>query len=244
VRIQYFSDIHLEFGPLALAETRAKADLIVAAGDIGLGLQGLDWLKTLARPVIYVAGNHEFYLQEHAAAVAALRMESAGSNVRFLEQDLWLFEGVRFLGCTLWSDLGGQDNDHLEQLVQSVNDFRKIRYGKAALTPAHYLRFYQDSRSWLVSQLELPFPGPTVVVTHHAPTPWSWRENPSHIKRYAYCSDLKEILHSYEIAAWFHGHTHAVSDYRCAGARILCNPRGYLPDRLVAEFNPVQVVDI
>ena len=242
MRIQYFSDIHLEFGPLPASAT--DADLIIAAGDIGLGTQGLDWLKTLEKPVIYVAGNHEFYLREHAAELAALRIGAAGSNVRFLEQILWLFEGVRFLGCTLWSDLGREDKERIEQLAHSVNDFRKIQYGGNALTPADYLKLHDESRAWLAEQLDIPFPGQTIVVTHHAPTLWSWRESHNHIKRYAYCNDLKEFLHSYEIAAWFHGHTHAVSDYWCAGARILCNPRGYMPDRLVAEFDPARTVDI
>lgn len=242
MRIQYFSDIHLEFGPLELAQS--EADVIVAAGDIGIGSQGLNWLKTLSKPVVYVAGNHEFYKHEHTATVAALRMGAVGGNVRFLEQEAWLHGGVRFLGCTLWSDLGGQDNESLAQLVERINDFRKIGYGPGILTPADYVELYQESRQWLAEQLAMPFPGKTVVVTHHAPTPWSWRDSPGNIKRHAYCSDLKEIMHSHDIAAWFHGHTHAVSDYRCAGTRILCNPRGYMPDKLVAEFDPGRVVEI
>lgn len=243
MRIQYFSDLHLEFGALDVPET--DADLIIAAGDVHIGpQQGVEWLKALGKPVIYVAGNHEFYVHEYFETLTTLRIATAGSPVRFLEQDVWLFEGVRFLGCTLWSDLGGADNERLERLIHSINDFRKIRYGGTALNPEAYLGLYERSRQWLVEQLELPFPGPTVVVSHHAPTFWSWRGSLSHMRRHAYCSDLKEILHSYEIAAWFHGHTHAVSDYRCAGARILCNPRGYAPDRLVDEFDPGRIVEI
>ena len=240
--IQYFSDLHLEFGSLDVGAS--DADVIIAAGDIGLGLQGLDWLKALGRPVIYVAGNHEFYAREHASTLAALRAGAAGSQVRFLEMDVWMRKDTRFLGCTLWSDLGGQDNEQLGMLVQSVNDFRKIRIGQDALKPADYLSLYENSRRWLIEQLSMPFPGKTVVVTHHAPTLWSWRGNPGHVKRHAYCSDLKELLHSFDVAAWFHGHTHAVSDYRCAGARILCNPRGYAPDALVPEFDPGRAVEV
>ncbi|WP_255210642.1 hypothetical protein [Methylogaea oryzae] len=44
MKIQYFSDVHLEFGfmPLALAD----ADVIVAAGDIGVQAQGLHCCAT------------------------------------------------------------------------------------------------------------------------------------------------------------------------------------------------------
>lgn len=242
VRIQYFSDVHLEFGGLEIEQT--DADVIIAAGDIGLGLQGLEWLKTLGRPVIYVAGNHEFYGQEYYATLEALRNVSAGSKVRFLERDTMILGEVRFLGCTLWTELGGEENERLEELMNTVNDFRKIRVQQGGLTFAHYAMLHRESRRWLVKELEQPFDGKTVVITHHAPTPWSWHDNPSNIKRYAYCNDLKELFHSFEIAAWFHGHTHVVSDYRCAGARVLCNPRGYHPSALVGEFLSSRVVDI
>lgn len=242
MRIQYFSDIHLEFGPLEITPT--DADVIVAAGDIGIGRQGLDWLKLFRKPVIYVAGNHEFYGQEHFSTLTNLTSGAGGSNVQFMEKRSWEYEDVRFLGCTLWSDLGGNDNDQLQELVSIVNDFRKIRYRADLLNPESYIRLHQESRRWLFAELAKPFPGKTVVVTHHAPTPWSWRDNPSQLKRYAYCNDLREVLHSFEIAAWFHGHTHAVSDYRCSGTRILCNPRGYFPNQLVSEFDPGKVLEI
>ncbi len=61
MRINYFSDIHLEFGGLDAPDN--DADIVIAAGDIGIYKQGVDWLKSLNKPVIYVAGNHEFYRQ-------------------------------------------------------------------------------------------------------------------------------------------------------------------------------------
>lgn len=242
MRIQYFSDIHLEFGTLERPDT--DADMVVAAGDIGVGSQGLQWLKRLDRPVVYVAGNHEFYGQEYHAVVESLHRESEHSKVHFLECETLIVGETRFLGCSLWTELGGEENDRLEDLQRQVNDFRRIRFNGGTLTFAEYSQLHRKSRRWLVNQLDQPFDGKTVVVTHHAPTPWSWHESPNSIKRFAYCNDLKEFFHTYEIAAWFHGHTHVVSDYRCSGARVLCNPRGYFPDHLVGEFDPRRIVEI
>ena len=56
LKIQYFSDIHLEFG--AFDAARTDADVIVAGGDIGVGLQGIEWLRKFDKPAIYVADNH------------------------------------------------------------------------------------------------------------------------------------------------------------------------------------------
>lgn len=242
MRIHYFSDIHLEFGALELPRT--NADVIIAAGDIGIYKQGVEWLKTLGKPVIYVAGNHEFYDNELNATLAAIRGESLGSNVHFLENEKLVLDGVRFLGCTLWADLGGEENERLEDLQRSINDFRKIRYGNEPLSSAIYRQLHRQSRDWLESELRRPFPGKTVVVTHHAPTQWSWNSSPNALKRYAYCSDLKPLLHKYEISLWIHGHTHSISDYRCAGARIQCNPRGYAGRQMVEGFEPGRFVDI
>ena len=55
---------------------------------------------------------------------------------------------------------------------------------------------------------------------------------------------IKNFLHENEIEVWFHGHVHSPADYRIAGARILCNPRGYIGKKLVPGFDPNRVVDI
>lgn len=233
--IQFFSDIHLEFGPVEIPDT--PADVIVAAGDIGLGVQGLEWLKTLPKPVVYVAGNHEYYGDDQKDVLLRLRINAKGSNVHFLEQDEVEIGDVRFLGCTLWTSLGQTENELRTELARVVSDFRKIRIGEESLSVERYIELHENASRWLISQLEQPHAGKTVVVTHHAPTPWSWKDTGTSVKRYAYCNDLKELLHTYEIDAWIHGHTHWVSDYRCAGARIVCNPRGYAPDRLVEGFD-------
>jgi len=50
-RINYFSDIHFEFGPSAVPDT--NADIVIAAGDIGVFDQAIIvWLKPVDKPVI------------------------------------------------------------------------------------------------------------------------------------------------------------------------------------------------
>jgi len=242
VRINYFSDVHLEFGEQALPVT--DADIVVAAGDIGVFGQGLSWLKAIGKPVVYIAGNHEFYGNEYNAVISMLRRECAGSNIQFLEKDQYLFNGVRFLGCTLWTDLFVNGDDKAEAIGKTLNDFRKIRFNSERFNQAHFSALHQEAKAWLEKQLAIPFAGKTVVVTHHAPTEWSWIETPNALKKMAYCNDLKPLFHEYEIAAWFHGHVHNMGDYRIADARILSNTRGYIGRRTVAAFDINKVIDI
>lgn len=241
VRIHYFSDIHLEFGALKLP--RVDADVIVAAGDIGLGTQGFEWLSRQPHPVVYVAGNHEFYNQEHGALLSRLETLSQGARVNFLENRACVIGGVRFLGCTLWTDLGAGEED-VTTLESTVNDFHKIRFQDEPYRLEHYQALHHQSRQWLEQSLQASFSGPTVVVTHHAPTFWSWDNRPSALNRFAYCNDLRELMYEYQITAWFHGHTHVVWDYRCAQTRILCNPRGYHGRNLVEDFDPGRVIEV
>lgn len=242
MRINYFSDIHLEFGVLDMPDT--DADIIIAAGDIGIYRQGAEWLKQLKKPVIYIAGNHEFYNNEFHDTLEVLRDECAGSRVHFLENNTFIYQGVRFLGCTLWADLFVEGDEKAQGLAKTLNDFRKIDYGKEAFDIYKFTEHYQRSRKWLEKQLAEPFVGKTVVITHHAPSQWSWDDSPHALKKLAYCNDLKALLHEYEITAWFHGHIHSPGDYRIAGARILSNPRGYAGRKTVDGFDRNKTVDI
>ncbi|MFI3121156.1 MAG: metallophosphoesterase [Methylococcaceae bacterium] len=242
MRINYFSDIHLEFGSLEAPDN--DADMIIAAGDIGVGSEGVDWLKTLNKPVLYVAGNHEFYADEYQQTLQLIRNQCAGSQVSFLENDSIIVQGVRFLGCTLWADLFIEGDQKAEALGQTLNDFRRIQFGERRFDTVQFSRLYQNSRAWLERQLARPFAGKTVVISHHAPSLWSWNGSALALKKLAYCNDLKPLLHEYEIAAWFHGHVHSPMDYRITDTRILCNPRGYLGTKIVAGFDRNRVVEI
>jgi predicted phosphodiesterase len=242
MRINYFSDIHLEFGPAELPDT--DADIIIAAGDIGIYDQGLQWLQALDKPIIYIAGNHEFYSKSYHATLSVLQKKSANTNIHFLENEVFVLNNVRFIGCSLWADLFIEGPEVADALAQSLNDFRKISFGDGKFTPEQFTALHKKSKVWLEAELAKPFAGKTVVVTHHAPTHWSWYDSPNRIKKLAYCNDLKEFFHEHEIAVWFHGHTHSIGDYRLAGARILSNTRGYVGRKEVTGFDMNKVVDI
>ena len=222
----------------------SEADVIIAAGDIGIYKQGLMWLTEAQKPVIYVAGNHEFYAREYFATMDLLNSMSANTNVHFLENKSFVTNSVRFLGCTFWTNLGGEENDRVEELLSSINDFKKIYYNDNLLGTKIYAELHRNSRRWLIAELEKPFSGKTIVVSHHAPTIWSWNKSPSSLMRFAYCNDVREVIHKYDITAWIHGHTHSVSDYTCAGVRILCNPRGYTGRKMVEGFNHAKTFEI
>ncbi len=242
MKLQYFSDIHLEFGNLPLAPT--DADVIVAAGDIGVGLDGIRWLTGFNRPVIYVLGNHEYWGQDYAAFIDQVCQESSGTNVYFLENESVTIDGVRFLGCSLWTDYGRENAHIMNAARKSMNDFRYILDNGQPLEPPRLLEAHKQSVSWLTQSLKQPFTGQSVVVTHHAPSMRSWHRDAADNYRFCYCSNLENLLRDTQPDLWIHGHTHHAQDYTVNGVRILCNPRGYFNHEEVDGFVPAKSIEI
>jgi predicted phosphodiesterase len=253
MKLHVVSDLHLSVAEFDLSET--DADLIVLAGDIARPAAACAWAQRLGKPVIYVAGNHEFYGGSLDGTLAALRQHSAGTRVRFLEDEAWVFEGVRFLGATLWSDFSLADADEPraraeQQALALIRDFSRIRADSASdrlFSPADSIALFRRSAAWLQRQLEQPFDGPTVVVTHHAPSTKSVhpRFDGSPLNA-CFVSAAEHLMGGERAQLWIHGHTHDSFDYTVAGTRVLCNPRGYAKNGAVenAAFDPRLVVAV
>lgn len=236
MRVQIASDLHLEhlarcFPGETLIRPAPEADVLVLAGDIAQATGAVSRFGDWPVPVLYVVGNHEFY----GGCVDAVRDEltaaTAGSSVRVLEREVADFGGVRFLGCTLWTDYRLRSNRTQRHLMENaalrLNDHRLIRTGAGDIfQPEHALQDHEISRTWLAQELSKPYAGKSVVVTHHAPH--SLSVHPRYVgdpTNAAFASDLAELLHRADL--WIHGHVHDSVDYRVEGCRVVANPRGY-----------------
>ncbi|HLP75721.1 MAG TPA: metallophosphoesterase [Candidatus Paceibacterota bacterium] len=81
------SDLHLEFAPFQ--PNKVDADVVVLAGDVHTGTNGIKWILEAFRdkPVIYVLGNHEFYGQKIQKLIASIKEIAQGTNVHVLDND-------------------------------------------------------------------------------------------------------------------------------------------------------------
>lgn len=253
MKLHVLSDLHLSVS--AFEPPGTDADLVVLAGDLARPEQALAFARALGKPALYVPGNHEFYGSTPDATLAGLRALSQGSAVRVLSDEAVVVDGVRFLGSTLWTDFalyGGEDAVLVAQHhgAALLRDFSRIALdapGAGPFQPRDAQRLHQRSRRWLEAQLAEPFHGPTVVITHHAPSPRSIhpRFDGSPINP-CFVSNLDALMDGARIPLWIHGHTHDSFDYRLRGTRVLCNPRGYCRGeaRENPAFDPALVVEI
>lgn len=247
MKLHILSDLHTEFADFGPPDT--DADIVVLAGDIGVGTGGIDWAARHFPdvPVVYIPGNHEFY--GHDVRDTDLLSAAASANVHVLSDDALEIDGMRFVGCTLWTDFKlygeGQVWFACQQAKTLIEDFTAIRNGNRLFTPEDSVDLHRASVAWLVDELESSFNGPTVVVTHHLPAA------PSIATRYkddplnpAFASRLEGIIEKYQPDLWIHGHTHVPCDYKIFGTRVVCNPRGYPSESSSRGFSPELIVEV
>jgi Icc-related predicted phosphoesterase len=242
VKLLVLSDLHVEFAafepdPVAVA----AADVVVLAGDIHRGTQGLAWARSAFpdKPIVYVAGNHEFYGHDWTETLEELRHAAKLHGIHFLENDAVEIEGVRFLGCSLWTDFelfGIERKSEVMRAASDVmNDFKVIKVKKTPdtywirgrrLVPGLTVSRHRRSVEWLEQALAGATLSTTVVVTHHAPHARSvaprFAEDPL---TPAFASDLSRLMGG--AGLWVHGHMHDSADYLVGSTRVVCNPRGY-----------------
>ncbi|MBT2321899.1 metallophosphoesterase [Variovorax paradoxus] len=276
MRLLILSDLHAEFETFEV-QPDLDYDVAILAGDIvAPGRAVARWLRAPTRfgdkPVIHVAGNHEYYETVLSQELVNMRSEARDQGVHYLDCDQVVLAGVRFLGCTLWTDFRLRIDDHgfagqavrllsdryrsMAECSRHLADYVAIRVedphttnsmGTRRLVPMDTLRLHRRHRSWLRARLEEPFGGPTVVVTHHAPHRGSLA--PRFADDWASGGFVNEMRPEFFRVPrlWVHGHTHDSFDYEVEGCRIVCNPRGYLNWHGEFEnkaFNPGLVVGV
>lgn len=252
MKINFYSDLHNEFELFEPVET--DADVVVIAGDAHYKRQSVLWAAdAYDKPVVMVAGNHEHYgRSEVLHNIERMREQAAETDhVHFLERDEVVIDGTRFLGCTLWTDLGMGDRElspgEIHPIEAHISDFRQIRFTRQfwRLRPRDVISMHRESVAWLREALARPHDGATVVVTHHAPSRRSF--TPGHPeKQYqpAYATPLDDLVAESGAALWIHGHLHHSSDYYVGDTHVACNPRGYAPHHLNRRFDPGLVFDV
>lgn len=249
MRIALYSDIHLECGPWTPPEL--DVDVVILAGDIDRHTRGLAWASTAFRrapvspEIIYIAGNHEYY-DTHLGMLEELQKPRwAAAGVTFLERQTIDLDGVRFLGCTLWSafDLYGEEKVDACMTVarREVNDYCLIRAeGGKYLEPRDTLKLHRTAVRWLDDELSKPFDGKTVVMTHFAPHRGcvAPQHQGTSVSSY-FVTDLSWIMVKHHIDVWCHGHSHTNTDFVAeGGCRVVSNQHGYPHENTAVGAGP------
>lgn len=232
------SDLHCDHGTVP-PPVPPEADIALIAGDV----LNDEWLLEVAQqlPVLFVAGNHEFYKRDVPGRRRELKdLSCFNPDFTFLDDESEAFQRddssfITIAGATLWTDY---NNDPLaaETARRGMNDHRYITWRKDPFLPSHATEMHRESLGYLRNI------GADVIVTHHAP-----HRNSVHpryagqLLNYAYFSDVLETFDN-PPKLWVHGHVHSSFDYMVGETRVICNPHGYPGEN--PEFDPALIVEI
>jgi Icc-related predicted phosphoesterase len=248
MRILVISDMHTEFWrgnsfPEFLPE-KPKADdydVLVAAGDIGLGTKGIEWLVTLfpGKPIIYVPGNHEYYNHEYHQLNEDLERMASLVDIHLLNPGVVDIDGIQFIGANMWTDFKLQGHAELEEYsLRGFADFRVIGFNDGLMTKSAMKQIHQLERQFVANELEdrarfgLNGNERTVVITHFVPTQFcidpKWKGvNLRDFNPY-FTNDLDDWFDQYKYPVHIFGHTHDRYDVvHPFGTRMVANPLGY-----------------
>lgn len=233
MNIRYLSDLHLEFiKPNKINKFISKMppgndEICVLAGDIGNPYQQnydtfMNFISKNFKKTFVISGNHEYYSKTKTIEETNIYMENyfkQFENISFLNNSFEKYDGLCFIGSTLWSKITNpiyEIND-----VYSIINFDYIKYNELNLSCVNFLS----------SVLQNEFN--CVVITHHMPSKSLIdakykTEKMLPYNQWFYC-DMDNLIENNKckIKCWIYGHTHTPSNIVINEIPFLCNPIGY-----------------
>jgi len=243
MKIQYCSDLHLEF------EQNSKyfinkplnvcGDVLILAGDI-IPLQFeffnnsfFNFISDNYKQVFWVPGNHEFYYLDISKYNKSYNLQFR-KNINIVNNVELIYRNTRFIFSTLWSEIS---NTNAKTIEQNVSDFINISNKNGKFKVADYNKLHNQSLNFIQETLKTKIQN-TVVVTHHLPSALcnsSLNKN-SNINE-AYCVDLSNYIETCSANFWIYGHSHFNQKPVYIGNTILLtNQLGYIQHEPLNQF--------
>ena len=246
--LQIASDLHIEQSddiPNATEYIIPISEVLILAGDIGSlykldQLQGfLEQLNNLFQAILYIPGNHEFYMMQGYQPISykalEARLESLGnaiSNLYILNRRSVRIKDVCIAGCTLWS----KPTCKVPPFIVRVNGFNTAAYSTKHKKDLNYIKkmiSYCKKEKYKL-----------VVVTHHPPS-YRTLEGAKKRKRFEslYASNLDHLLNGDDVKVWICGHTHKNIDFVTNnGCRVITNQKGKVKDRVKDYLKSLKIL--
>lgn len=223
----------------------------IVAGDISSkSTQVVECLRYLAQhyyQVVYVFGNHEFYITDMRTMKQRIKLAVADlDNVHVLDNEFVEIDDCLFFGATLWTDFKKAAPLDLYSIPKMMNDFNCIFLSSDQTMPLITIEdmqaFHAKSLSRLTKLLEKAPDRKVIVVTHHSPSEKGTDKRfAGHPLNAAFSSHLDDfIIQHPNIKVWVHGHKHNEIMERIGNTTMICHPMGYSEEiKRVTSYKPL-----
>lgn len=255
MRIQYMSDLHLEFFENWLYVDEEKipvtGDILVIAGDTCYIREAAksrkdfwEWASKHYRQTLIVPGNHEFYDNSDVTERGDSWQWEMCNNVSYYYNKVVRIDDVDFVLTTLWSKIPDQ---YMFAVSRGLNDFYKIMYNGRRLTTDDFNTEHEKCLKFVKQAVEESTAKHIVVVTHHLPTLTvvapQHKDSPLNG---AFATELGNFIADSRIDAWIYGHSHTNIDTGIGKTKIICNQLGYVHcnEHLQNGFVPSKMIEV
>ena len=237
MRIQYASDLHLEFADnwryLREHPLEVNGNILILAGDIGyLGDQNYqthpfwDWASENYQQVLVAPGNHEFYKFYDLASMKDGEVGEIRKNVHYYYNKVLRIDDVDFILSTLWSHIDEKDALNCEQ---RVTDFRRIMYGSRVLTHREFNYEHERCLAFIKTSVANSDAKYKIVISHHVPSyQLCASEFAGSSLNGAFTVELEDYIKASGIDYWIYGHSHRNINKVIGKTHCVCNQLGYV----------------
>jgi len=237
MRIQYASDLHLEFSAnssyLKLNPLKPTGDILILAGDIGyLGDDNYskhpfwDWASENYEQVIIALGNHEFYKYYDISTLQDGFFGEVRPNVRYYYNAVVQLPDIDIIVSTLWAHIESQNADYTENYI---SDFKRILYNGALLSFSEFNKEHKRCLEFTQNAVSSSNAPTKIVVTHHVPS--FQMLSPEFVgsrANGAFTVELSDYIEQSGIDYWIYGHSHRNMDVTIGKTQCVCNQLGYV----------------
>ncbi len=205
--IQVCSDIHLERNDIDDISKIIipSAEILVLAGDIGNPMSEiythfLDYYSKLFKIILLITGNHEYYGNSISETEEKIEdICSLYKNIHFLNNKIFKYEDIVFIGTTLWSLI--PDHYVINNELSDMKDFKLIK----DFTLDRHRRLFKENLEFIENNLGKK----SIIITHHAPSMKCIAdEYKNDVVNCCFASNLDNLFMNNKVLGWIYGHTH------------------------------------
>lgn len=253
MKIQYCSDLHLEFPEnwnwLKRNPLIPKGDILIVAGDtfhLGHHFKDHPFFEQVSKDfdqVFLIPGNHEFYGGFDAEICLETDYEyQVKSNVFLVNNTSRIVHGTKFIFTTLWSKI----EKEVHAILNGMNDFKLIRFKNKKLSIESYNELFQTSWQWLQKEISTSDGLKTIVATHHLPSlQCNVPEFMGSLLNEGFCVDLTNEIAKSQVDYWIYGHSHRnKAPFKIEGTEMLSNQLGYVFVREGIDFDRERMIGV
>ncbi len=253
MKIQYASDLHLEFrdnsryikeNPLI-----PVGDILILAGDIGYLNDDnyskhpfWDWVSDNFQQTYTIIGNHELYKYTDLAKLPQGLIGSIRNNIDVYYNGVIHLDNTDLVLSTLWSKIPQEDAYITER---GVSDFHRILYNGELLTWNKFNEEHEKCVSFIKQSVENSTAKQRIVVTHHVP---SFQLSSSDFEESringAFTVELEGYIKTSPISYWIYGHSHRNINKQIGKTQCLSNQLGYVSHNEHLSFDRERTINI